>query len=526
MRDLESGNSDVAIAGGIDAIQNPFAFLCFAKTQALSPTGRCRPFDAEADGIAISEGFATVVMKRLADAERDGDRIYAVIRGVGGASDGRDRSLTAPRPEGQMRALRRAYAQAGYAPSTVGLIEAHGTGTVAGDKAEIEALSRFFAEYGAERQATAVGSVKSMIGHTKAAAGVAGLIKVALALHHGVLPPTLGVTQPNPKANFAETPLYVNTEARPWPRHPDGRPRRAGVSAFGFGGTDFHVALEEYTGEYFSEPRVTVDAWPAELLVWKSDSRSRDRERGQIAAKSTRSGGRPSLADLAYSVRVERVAPARLLWRSFPTRSKTSSSNFAGSRNSWPVKVITIICRPASIFPIVRSPRTVKSRSSSRARDRNTSICAAISRSCSLTFVTVSSAPTRRLADRFDQPLSRFVFPPPTFTPEEAKARQRELTETNVAQPALGAAGVAILRLLRRLGVEPEMAAGHSYGEFVALHAAGVIRRRDALLTVGGAWTVHARGRGGRRGNHGGNRSRSRGAHSTRRSNLASRWQI
>ncbi len=137
-RELQMGTSDMALAGGVDAIQNPFAYLCFAKTRALSPHGRCRPFDAEADGIAISEGFATIVLKRLADAERDGDRIYAVIRGVGAASDGRDRSLTAPRPEGQMRALRRAYAQARVSPATVELVEAHGTGTVAGDGAEVE----------------------------------------------------------------------------------------------------------------------------------------------------------------------------------------------------------------------------------------------------------------------------------------------------------------------------------------------------------------------------------------------------
>src|SRR5205814_7463972 len=137
--------------GGVDAIQNPFAFLCFSKTHALSPSGRCRTFDHEADGIAISEGFAAVVLKRLEDAERDGDRIYAVIRGVGGSSDGRDRSLTAPRPEGQMRALARAYAQARYSPATVGLIEAHGTGTVAGDQAEVTALTNFFDQAGAPR---------------------------------------------------------------------------------------------------------------------------------------------------------------------------------------------------------------------------------------------------------------------------------------------------------------------------------------------------------------------------------------
>ena len=140
VRELQNGTSDVVLAGGVDAIQNPFSYLCFAKTQALSPRGRCRPFDASADGIAISEGFATVVLKRREDAERDGDRIYAIIRGVGASSDGRDKSLTAPRPEGQMRALRRAYAQARFSPATVGLIEAHGTGTVVGDSAEIKSL--------------------------------------------------------------------------------------------------------------------------------------------------------------------------------------------------------------------------------------------------------------------------------------------------------------------------------------------------------------------------------------------------
>ena len=268
-RELQVGTSDVVLAGGVDAIQNPFAYLCFAKTRALSPTGRCRPFDAAADGIAISEGFATVVLKRLADAERDGDRIYAVIRGVGAASDGRDRSLTAPRPEGQMRALRRAYAQARVSPATVGLLEAHGTGTVAGDGAEVKALSTVFGEHSDQRQWCAIGSIKSMIGHTKATAGVAGLIKAALALHHRVLAPTIGVREPNPKAGFPDSPFYVNTEARPWLTGAAGHPRRAGVSAFGFGGTDFHIVLEEYTGADLEEPEASTPRWPGELLLWR-----------------------------------------------------------------------------------------------------------------------------------------------------------------------------------------------------------------------------------------------------------------
>ena len=215
VRELQVGTSDVAIALGADTVQTPYAYMAFSKTHALSPKGRCRPFDAAADGIVLSEGVGAVILKRLADAERDGDRIYGVIKGMGASSDGRDKGLTAPRLEGQLRALRRAYAQAGVSPGQVGLIEAHGTGTVVGDQTEAQALIQLMREAEAGPQSCAVGSVKSMIGHTKCAAGIAGLIKTTLALHHRVLPPTL-VETPNPKGDFEEGVLYLNTEPRPW----------------------------------------------------------------------------------------------------------------------------------------------------------------------------------------------------------------------------------------------------------------------------------------------------------------------
>src|SRR5215216_4081273 len=156
----------MVIVGGIDTVNSPFGFLCFSSAQALSPTGRCRTFDETADGIAISEGLAAVVLKRLADAERDGDRVYAVIRAVARSSDGRGKGLTAPKPEGQVRVLERAYAASGFSPATVGLVEAHGTGTVAGDAAEVAALTRVFGEAGTAPASCALGSIKSMIGHT------------------------------------------------------------------------------------------------------------------------------------------------------------------------------------------------------------------------------------------------------------------------------------------------------------------------------------------------------------------------
>ena len=197
VRELETGTSDLVITGGADTLQSPFAYLCFSKTNALSPRGRCRTFDESADGIAISEGLVILVLKRLSEAERDEDRIYAVIKGIAGSSDGKDKGLTAPRRQGQVLALERAYAQAGISPSEVALVEAHGTGTVVGDRVEIEALTEVYRQAGSSPRSCAVGSVKSNIGHTKSTAGAAGLAKAALALHHKLLPPTIGVSKPN-----------------------------------------------------------------------------------------------------------------------------------------------------------------------------------------------------------------------------------------------------------------------------------------------------------------------------------------
>ena len=275
VRELRTDAADMVVLGGVDTVQNPFTYLAFSKTQAFSPRGRCRPFDAGADGIVISEGVGAVILKRLADAERDGDRIYAVIRGVGSSSDGRCRGLTAPGYEGQVRALERAYSEAGIDPATVGYIEAHGTGTAVGDVVELEALTRLFQSAGAKPRGCVVGSVKSQIGHTKCAAGLAGLIHATLALHHRVYPPTIGITAPNPQFNFQDGPLRLNTEAQPWLHPALDRPRRAGVSAFGFGGTNFHAVLESYEGDPVATSRPPIRDWPAELLAWSGADRAR-----------------------------------------------------------------------------------------------------------------------------------------------------------------------------------------------------------------------------------------------------------
>ncbi|MGQ0699840.1 MAG: type I polyketide synthase [Panacagrimonas sp.] len=251
VRELLTGRCDLMLAGAVQSHTPPQLYIQFCQIQALSHN-KIRPFQTGADGILLGEGVGMLVLKRLADAERDGDSIYAVIQGIGLASDGKAKGLLAPRVEGQVMALQQAYSSSGIDPLTVDLIEAHGTGTAAGDRAEIDALNIVFGARGAGPQ-IAVGSVKSMIGHCLPAAGSASLIKTALALHHKLLPPTL-CDPPNPELVGPGGPLYINNQARPW-MHGGAHPRRAGVNAFGFGGANAHVILEEYTG-----PRSTRDA--------------------------------------------------------------------------------------------------------------------------------------------------------------------------------------------------------------------------------------------------------------------------
>ncbi|WP_054691569.1 beta-ketoacyl synthase N-terminal-like domain-containing protein [Desulfosarcina cetonica] len=188
--ELYTGKSNMVVTGGVDTLNDIFMHMCFSKTGVLSHSGDARPFSSQADGTVLGEGIGILVLKRLADAERDGDRIYALIRGIGSSSDGKSQSIYAPHPDGQARALTEAYRNAGVEPSSIGLLEAHGTGTRVGDEVEFKALKRVFGMIANGRRC-AVGSVKSMIGHAKAAAGAAGLIKASLALYHKVLPPTL-----------------------------------------------------------------------------------------------------------------------------------------------------------------------------------------------------------------------------------------------------------------------------------------------------------------------------------------------
>jgi len=442
VRELEEGRSDLVLAGGIEFEQTTQAYMAFSKTKAFSPRGKARVFDAGADGIVIGEGAVVFALKRLDDAERDGDRVYGVIRAVAGSSDGKGLGLTAPKPAGQRRALRRAHAQAGIDTASLGMYEAHGTGTAVGDAAELETISVALRQAGAAPRSCAIGSAKSIIGHTRATAGMVGLLKAALALRHRVLPPHAGVEEPMKELRDPASPLRVADTAQPW-LDGDG-PRRAGVSAFGFGGTNFHVVIEEARD---ARAAAGANRWPCELFVLDED----DLERVERAI------GRVPLADLAYTCAANAGKAQRRI-AVVAANDDELRRGIANARASEPAPAGEI----AFLFPGQGSQSI------------------GMAGELALYFDEV-----RRALEEGERitgaPLARRIFPPQAFSEETRTDDERALADTRVAQPAIGAVSCGILDLARRLGVEPSRVAGHSYGEFVALHAAGALTRDELL---------------------------------------------
>ncbi|WP_437308298.1 SDR family NAD(P)-dependent oxidoreductase [Sorangium sp. So ce388] len=473
INELALGQSDLVIAGGCDTMNDAFMYMCFSKTPALSRSGDCRPFSDKADGTLLGEGIGMVALKRLDDAERDGDRVYAVIRGIGSSSDGRSKSVYAPVPEGQAKALRRTYAAAGYGPDTVELMEAHGTGTKAGDAAEFEGLRAMFDESGrADRQWCALGSVKSQIGHTKAAAGAAGLFKAVMALHHKVLPPTIKVDKPNPKLEIEKTPFYLNTEARPWIRASD-HPRRASVSSFGFGGSNFHVALEEYTGP---APRAwRVRSLPAELVLLSADTPAALADRARALAKA---------AETPEALRFLARESVLSFDASRPARLGLCATDEADLARKLEQVAAHLGAKPeqALAAPLVHCASGEAPGQVAFLFPGQGSQYVAMGADALMTFDAARAAWDAAAGVAIgDAPLQEVVFPRPVFSDEDRRAQEARLRETRWAQPAIGATSLAHLALLGALGVRADAFAGHSFGEITALHAAGALSAADLL---------------------------------------------
>ncbi|WP_327633229.1 SDR family oxidoreductase [Kribbella sp. NBC_00482] len=464
-KELTAGTSDLVLCGGADLHNGINDYLLFSSVHALSPSGRSATFDESADGIALGEGVACVALKRLADAERDGDRVYAVIRGVGSASDGRSLGLTAPRPEGQRSALERAYRAAGLSPAQVGLVEAHGTGTVVGDRTELATLTNVFTEAGATAGGCAIGSVKSQIGHTKCTAGMAGLIKSALALHTGIKPPTLHVRTPNAAWDADSSPFAFHSVAAPWTTAPADRV--AGVSAFGFGGTNFHAVLTAY--DEGPPPEQSFDEWPAELFLFRTAKHAEEvlrlveadtgdlepwrlRDLALSAARRYDLAGSSGTALAILAADVETLAP--LLRRAIAGEDAPHEGIF--QQDSAPGEV-------AFLFPGQGSQRPGM-----------------------LGELFVAFPELQRFVRAAEPAVRTALFPAAAFDEQGQRDQLARITDTRMAQPALGIAGLATDQLLRRAGVRPAMMAGHSYGELVALAASGVLTP-EALLACSSA---------------------------------------
>jgi acyl transferase domain-containing protein/phosphopantetheinyl transferase len=469
MRELRSGSCDLIIAGGVQVSNPGMVHQAFCYLEALSKSGQVAPFSAGANGTLLGQGCGALVLMRRSDAERDGHRIYGLVKAVGVSSDGKGSGILAPRKEGQVLSLRRAYEQAGLSPDTVGLIEAHGTGIPLGDATEIGSLGECFGPRSAERPTVAVGSVKSMISHLIPASGAASLIKTALALYHRVLPPTLNADEPNPALGLDRTPFYLSSTTRPW-IHAGETPRRAGVNAFGFGGINAHAILEEYTPEDEQAlPRLERD-WPVELVVLRAADCSQLQNRVERLQQWLEGAPATSLLDVAASA-AQQTGPCRLalVARSIADLQKKLAS--AAKQLADPAR--DKIQDRGGIFwyaePMAEQGRVAFVFPGEGAQYTN--MLADLCRHFPEVRREFDRTDRAFLRSRVGRPLSRLIYP----LPSEAKQAEQELLSLGGAVTSVTLAERAQLALLKTLGLKADAILGHSSGEFGALMAAGAI---------------------------------------------------
>ena len=454
------------LAGGIDTFNDIFMYMCFSKTPAMAPDGHAKPFSENGNGTCLGEGAGIVVLKRYEDAIKDGDRIYAVIDGIGSGSDGKGASVFAPQEKGQVLTIKRAYESADINPLTVGLIEAHGTGTKVGDGIEVNSLMSVFEPYGKGDRNCAVGSVKSQIGHCKAAAGVAGLIKIAMSLYNKVLPPTIKANPPLKVFTDENCHFYVNTTKRPWIS--DGSyPRRAGVSAFGFGGTNFHCVLEE-----FDEDKKNID-WDSSIQIITFSSDSKNEISNDI--KNIESLSWEDFCKKANSNRKTFSKDKKYILTAVVKEEDYNSSNLVQKLN----KVLEDEKSSPFSEGIFFSDKTINGKVSAIFPGQGSQKPNMLLDVACLFPEAVNTFDT--LEKEFKKAngyyLSDVVYPFERYGVE--KDFLKIITDTKNAQPALGAVSLGVAKVLKYFGFNPVAAAGHSYGELPSLCFSGKISEDD-----------------------------------------------
>ncbi|GAA0223684.1 type I polyketide synthase [Cryptosporangium japonicum] len=450
---LRSGESELVIAGGVSVMATPVGLVEFSRQRALSPDGRCKAFAAGADGTGLSEGIGLLVLERLSDARRNGRRILAVVRGSAVNSDGASNGLTAPNGPAQQRVIQQALANAGTEPSEVDAVEAHGTGTKLGDPIEAQAL---LATYGSDRERPLwLGSVKSNLGHTQSAAGVAGVIKMVQALRHGVLPKTLHLDEPSTHVDWSSGAVRLLTEAQPWPV--GDRPRRAGVSSFGISGTNAHVILEQAPDE--PGPDEQPDRPATGPLPFVLSARDEDALADQAARLHDHLRRAPDapLADLAHALlgrstgthRAVVVAADRDALLDGLDRFDTAATGVAPPGR-----------RVVFVFP-----------------GQGTQWAGMASQ-----LWTSSPAFAESIAE-CEQALARYVdWSLSAVLRQDADAPSLE--RVDVVQPVLFAVMVSLAAVWRSVGVHPAAVVGHSQGEIAAAYVAGALTLDDAARIV------------------------------------------
>ena len=488
VQSIRSGQCDVALAGGASITTPINSGHLYQEGAMLSRDGHCRSFDADAQGTVFSDGAGVVLLKSMAAARQDGDTIYAVIKGIGVNNDGGGKgSFSAPSADGQAGAIRMAIADARIDSATISYVEAHGTATPVGDPIEIEGLTQAFGEQ-ADKQFCAIGSIKSNMGHLTQAAGVAGLIKTTLALYHKQIPASVNFSAPNPAIDFANSPFFVNTKLIDWPSadsdllengvnpsgrraNPSGRrphranPRRAGVSSFGVGGTNVHIVLEAFDSEIVvADAKQPENARPAQLITWSAATTASRSAYAQRLADWLHQAGSPDLADVAFTLKATRT---RFTHRSFVvaetadelTEKLRADATALTQKRTGEQPDEVVFMFPGQGAQYLNMGRAL-----------------------------YESEPVFRQAIDTCADLLNANLPidiRQVIYPETANSEAELLLKnTRYTQPALFVTEYAMARLWMSWGIEPSVFCGHSIGEFVAAHLAGVFSLPDALTLI------------------------------------------